>query len=121
MHAVLKAILQWFAWRDALPVNLSIILTLQKRIARIANRMIHEGAPLRVCQETIYRSIYAKEGQRDDLWWNLSTHCVVRRHCRTRRDKEPKFHREVSILFRPDDVAHHRQFGHWEAGLMLFE
>ena len=36
---------------------------------QIGNRMIHERAPLRVCQETIYRYIYSKEGQRDDLWW----------------------------------------------------
>ena len=33
----------------------------------------------------------------------------------------PKFHRDVSILFRPDAVARRRQSGHWEADLMLFE
>ena len=88
---------------------------------QISNRMIHEGAPLRVCQETIYRYIYSKEGQREDLWWYLPTHRVARRPRRTRRRREPKFHRDVSILFRPDDVAHRRQFGHWEADLMLFK
>ena len=88
---------------------------------QISNRMIHEGAPLRVCQETIYRYIYSKEGQRDDLWWYLPTHRIARRPRRTRRRREPKFHRDVSILFRPDDVAHRRQFGHWEADLMLFK
>lgn len=36
---------------------------------QIGNPMIHECAPLRVCQETICRYIYSKEGQRDDLWW----------------------------------------------------
>ncbi len=61
---------------------------------QISNRMIHERAPLRVCQGTIYRYIYSKEGQREDLWWYLPTH------------------RDVSILFRPDDVAHRRQFNH---------
>lgn len=30
---------------------------------QIGNRMIHEQAPLRVCQETIYRYIYSKEGR----------------------------------------------------------
>lgn len=25
-----------------------------------------------------------------------------------------------TILFRPDDVAHRRQFGHWEGDLMLW-
>lgn len=88
---------------------------------QIGNRMIHEGAKPRVCQETIYRYIYSKEGQRDDLWWYLPTHRVARRPRRTRRRREPKFHRDVSILFRPDDVAHRRQFGHWEADLMLFK
>jgi len=88
---------------------------------QIAYRMIHEQAPLRVCQETIYRYIYSKEGQRDDLWWYLPTHRVARRPRRARKRQEPKFHRDVSILFRPDDVAHHRQFGHWEADLMLFK
>lgn len=78
---------------------------------QISNRMIHERAPLRVCQETIYRYIYSKEGQREDLWWYLPTHRVARRPRRTRRRREPKFHRDVSILFRPDDVAHRRQFG----------
>ena len=88
---------------------------------QIGNRMIQEQAPQRVCQETIYRYIYSKEGMRDDLWWYLPTHRVARRPRRTRRRREPKFHREVSILFRPDDVAHRRQFGHWEGDLMLFK
>ena len=38
-----------------------------------------------------------------------------------RKRREPKFHRDVSILFRPDDVAHRRQSGHWEGDLMLFK
>jgi IS30 family transposase len=88
---------------------------------QIGNRMIQERAKLRVCQETIYRYIYSKEGMRDDLWWYLPTHRVARRPRRTRRRREPKFHRDVSILFRPDDVAHRRQFGHWEGDLMLFK
>mgnify|MGYP002845355666 CR=1 FL=1 len=46
---------------------------------QISNHMIHERAPLRVCQETIYRYIYSKEGQREDLWWYLPTHRVARR------------------------------------------
>ena len=36
---------------------------------RIGNRMIEKQAPLRVCQETIYRDIYSREGMREDLWW----------------------------------------------------
>lgn len=84
---------------------------------QISNRMIQERAMLRVCQETIYRYIYSKEGMHDDLWWYLPTHRVARRARRARRRREPKFHRDVSILFRPDDVAHRRQFVHWEGDL----
>ena len=88
---------------------------------QIGNRMIQENAPQRLCQETIYRDIYSKDGMRDDVWWYLSTHRVARRTRRARRRREPKFHRDISILFRPDDVAHRRQFGHWEGDLMLFK
>jgi IS30 family transposase len=88
---------------------------------QIGIRMIEEQAPLRVCQETIYRYIYAKEGMREDLWWNLPTHRVARRPRRMRKRREPKFLRDVSILFRPDDVAHRRQLGHREGDLMLFK
>lgn len=59
--------------------------------------MIQERAKLRVCQETIYRYIYSKDGMRDDLWWYLPTHRVARRPRRTRRRRETKFHRDVSI------------------------
>lgn len=79
---------------------------------QIAYRMIHEKAPLRVCQETIYRYIYSKDGMADELWWYLPTHRKARRPRRARKRLPPKFHRDVSILFRPDDVAHRRQFGH---------
>ena len=88
---------------------------------QIAYRMIHEKAPLRVCQETIYRYIYSKDGMRDELWWYLPTHRKARHPRRARKRLPPKFHRDVSILFRPDDVAHRRQFGHWEGDLMLFK
>ena len=64
---------------------------------------------------------YSKEGMRDDLWWYLPTHRVAPRAQRTGRPREPKFNRDVSILFRPDDVARRRQFGHWEGDLMLFK
>ncbi|MEM1361840.1 MAG: hypothetical protein AAGF94_09010 [Pseudomonadota bacterium] len=33
--------------------------------------MIYEGAKLRVCQKTIYRYIYSKEGMDQELWWHL--------------------------------------------------
>ena len=88
---------------------------------QIGNRMIYEGAKLRVCQETIYRYIYSKEGMDQELWWYLPEHRKARRPRRARKRQKPKFDRDVSILFRPDDVAHRRQFGHWEADLVLFK
>ena len=88
---------------------------------QIGNRMIYEGAKLRVCQETVYRYIYSKEGMAQELWWYLPEHRKARRPRRARKRHKPKFDRDVSILFRPDDVAHRRQFGHWEGDLMLFK
>ncbi|WP_291734696.1 IS30 family transposase [Leisingera sp. F5] len=86
---------------------------------QIGNRMIHEGARLRVCQETIYRYIHSKEGMAQELWWYLPAHRTARRPRRARKRQKAKFHRDASILFRPGAVAHRRQSGHWEADLML--
>jgi len=88
---------------------------------QIGNRMIYEGAKLRVCQETIYRYIYSKEGMDQELWWYLPEHRKARRPRRARKRQKPKFDRDVSFLFRPNDVAHRRQLGHWEADLVLFK
>ncbi len=88
---------------------------------QIGNRMIYEGAKLRVCQETIYRYIYSKEGMAQELWWYLPEHRKSRRPRRARKRLPPKFDRDVSILSRPDDVAHRRQFGDWKGDLMLFK
>jgi IS30 family transposase len=88
---------------------------------QIGNRMIFDGAKQRVCQETIYRHIYSKEGMSQELWWYLPMHRKNRTPRRARKRRKSNFDRDVSILFRPDDVAHRRQFGHWEGDLMLFE
>lgn len=88
---------------------------------QIGNRMIYEGAKLRVCQETIYCYIYSKEGMDQALWWYLPEHRKARCPRRARKRQKPKFDRDDSILFRPDDVAHRRQFGHREADLVLFK
>ena len=56
-----------------------------------------------------------------ELWWYLPEHRKSRRPRRARKRLPPKFDRDVSILFRPDDVAHRRQFGHGEGDLMLFK
>lgn len=58
---------------------------------------------------------------RNELWWYLPLHRKNRIPRRVRKHLPSKFDRDVSILFRPDDVAHRRQFRHWEGDLMLFE
>lgn len=85
------------------------------------NRMILERSRKRVCQETIYRYIYSAEGMAQKLWWYLPEHRKARRPRRARKRRAPQLDRDVSILFRPDDVAHRRQSGHWEGDLMLFK
>ena len=63
--------------------------------AQIGNRMIHEKAPLRVCQETICRFIYSKEGKCCDLWWYLPNRRTARRPRRARKRLPPKFHPRI--------------------------
>ncbi len=46
---------------------------------QIGNRMIHDQAPLKVCQETIYRYVYSREGMAQELWWYLPTHRMSRK------------------------------------------
>jgi IS30 family transposase len=41
---------------------------------QIAGRLIYENAPVRVCQETIYRFVYSAEGMKENLWWYLPEH-----------------------------------------------
>ena len=68
---------------------------------QIGNRMVHERAPMRVCQETIYRYVYPKEGMAQELWWYLPEHRKSRRPRRARKRLPAKFGCDVSILFRP--------------------
>jgi transposase, IS30 family len=50
---------------------------------QIGYQMIHEQAPLRVCQETIYRYIYSKEGMAQELWRYLPTHRIAQTQARS--------------------------------------
>ncbi|MEL6693473.1 MAG: hypothetical protein AAFQ12_10635, partial [Pseudomonadota bacterium] len=53
-----------------------------------------------------------QRGMTQELWWYLPEYRKSRRPRRARKRPPLKFDRDVSILFRPDDVAHRRQFGH---------
>ncbi|KEP68162.1 transposase [Thioclava dalianensis] len=46
---------------------------------QICNRLIREGATLRICQETIYWYIDSKEGRTQELWWYPPEHHRARR------------------------------------------
>ena len=73
---------------------------------QIAGRMRLEGARPRVCQKTIYRHVYSKNGMQSELWWHLPNHRMSRPPRRARKRQAVRFGREVSILFRPEAVAH---------------
>jgi IS30 family transposase len=87
---------------------------------QIAGRLIYEKAPVRVCQETIYRFVYSPEGMKEDLWWYLPEHRRKRRPRKGRVPKKPKIHPDLGIANRPEIIGDRIQFGHWESDLMLF-
>jgi len=87
---------------------------------QIAGRLIYEKAPVRVCQETIYRFVYSTEGMSEDLWWYLPEHRRKRRPRKGRVPKKPKINPELGIANRPEIIGERVQFGHWESDLMLF-
>lgn len=88
---------------------------------QIAGHLKLIQASVRVCQETIYRFVYSKEGMKDDLWWYLPEHRKKRQPRRARKRMSPKIRPENNILFRPDIITNRKQFGHWEGDLMLFQ
>lgn len=88
---------------------------------QIAHRMIFENAVPRVCQETIYRYIYSREGMKQELWWYLLNHCKSRLPRRARKKLKSKFHRDVSTLVCPEVVAQRKKLEHWEGDPMLIK
>jgi len=82
--------------------------------------LIYKKAPVRVCQETIYRFVYSAEGMSEDLWWYLPEHRRKRRPRKGRVPKKPKINPELGIANRPEIIGERVQFGHWESDLMLF-
>lgn len=87
---------------------------------QIAGRLRYENAPVRVCQETIYRFVYSPEGMKEDLWWYLPEHRRKRRPRKGRAPRKPKINPELGIEKRPEIIGERIQFGHWESDLMLF-
>lgn len=87
---------------------------------QIAGRLIYKSAPVRVCEEAIYRFVYSPEGTKEHLWWYLPEHCRKRRPRKGRAPKKPKINLELGIEKRPEIIGKRVQFGHWESDLMLF-
>ena len=79
---------------------------------QIAGRMRLENGRPRGCWETIYRHVHSKDRKRAELCWHLPNHRMGRRLRRARKRRASSFAREVSILFRPEVVAHRTEFGH---------
>jgi len=72
---------------------------------QIGNRMVHERAPMRVCQETIYRYVYPKEGMAQELWWYLPEHRKFRRPRRARK-RSPRNSAVMSVFCSARCVLH---------------
>jgi IS30 family transposase len=80
---------------------------------QIAGRLIYEKAPVRVCQETIYRFVYSPKGMKEDLWWYLPEHRRKRHPRKGRAPKKPKIYPDLGIANRPEIIGDRIQFGHW--------
>lgn len=88
---------------------------------QIAGRLrLERGARHRVCHETIYRFVYSKDGQSQDLARYLPEQRRTRRPRRGRKPRSLVFPEASRIRYRPEAVNTRSEFGHWEADLMIF-
>ena len=62
---------------------------------QISNRMILDQSSPWVCQETIYRYVYSKEGKRDDLWWYIYTNAP---YCATPKAHETAQRTQIPLV-----------------------
>ncbi len=74
----------------------------------------------RLCHETIYRFIYSKEGQSQELARHLPEQRRTRWPRRGRKPRSLVFPEACMIRHRPEAVNSRAEFGHWEADLMIF-
>ncbi|GGA64293.1 IS30 family transposase [Pelagibacterium lentulum] len=88
---------------------------------QIAGRLrIEHKTKIRLCHETIYRYVYSPEGQRQKLAQLLPERRRTRRPRYARKPQRPVFPVERAIRNRPEAINSRREFGHWEADLMIF-
>jgi len=87
---------------------------------QIAGRLKIERGPTRICHETIYEFVYSREGQSQELARYLPEHRKKRRHRGSRKPRGSVFPEYLAIKHRPKKVNERREFGHWEADLIIF-
>ena len=88
---------------------------------QIAGRLrLEPGWKHTLCHETIYRFVYSKDGQSQDLARHLPEQRRTRRLRRGRKPRSLVFPEASRIRYRPAAVNSRSEFGHWEADLMIF-
>ena len=88
---------------------------------QIAGRLNAEpGRPHRLCHETIYRFVYSKDGQSEELARYLPERRRKRKPRYARKPRSLVFPETSAIRHRPTAVNSREEFGHWEADLMIF-
>lgn len=88
---------------------------------QIAGRLRRDGSGSYVCHETIYAWIYSDEGRDRRLARFLPYRRKKRRIRLSRKPRAAVFPENRSIHQRPKEVASRKQFGNWEADLMIFQ
>lgn len=88
---------------------------------QIAGRLKAEpGSAHRLCHETIYRFVYSRDGQGQDLARYLPERRRKRKPRYARKPRSLVFPETSAIRHRPAAVTSREEFGHWEADLMIF-
>jgi IS30 family transposase len=88
---------------------------------QISGRLrLASGASARLSHETIYQYVYSQEGQDQELARHLPERRRRRRPRHARKPRSLVFPMECAIRNRPEVLNSRREFGHWEADLMIF-
>jgi len=88
---------------------------------QISGRLTLEHSALSISHESIYRFIYAQIDRTNDYSWRHLLPRAKSKRGRSRRSHRPLEHIKdrVSIGKRPLHIDKRRQYGHWEADLLM--
>jgi IS30 family transposase len=88
---------------------------------QVAGRLKRDADPIgQISHESIYRYIFSPDGREQKLFALLP---CARRHRRrrfSRKSRKSAVPVARSITLRPAEIAERKEFGHWEADLMIF-